>query len=495
MKVFSSLNIRKIEQNANDLGISYLTMMENAGEGAVKEILKRTQVVGKTVVIIAGGGNNGGDGYAVARLLENEGALVRLLKTDDPVTDTAKEMASRFKGLVIDVGDSSSYEVDILEADIIIDAIFGIGLTRDLSDKYLRIIEKINCSDAFKVSLDIPSGVFADSNKEKIAVKADLTTTFIARKPSSVLYPAALNYGECVTVDIDIPYSAFFGVEEIGEIVPPPFFTKRNPNTHKGSYGTLSLICGSFGMAGAAILSTKAGLRSGVGIARVTLPKNIYPIVAQSAPEAVYNVYNENHTEGEIIEKATLGAKAVVIGCGISTSKFSEKLVKKVLENYKGKLIIDADGLNVISSDIECIKRSGADIILTPHPAEMARLCGVCVEDIENDRIGFAKKLSKTLGCTVVLKGSITVVSGKGKIYFNTTGNAGMATGGSGDVLAGIMGGMACLFEDAINIAVSSVYVHGMAGDMASEKYGEISALPTDTIFFLPEVYKTLGEI
>jgi NAD(P)H-hydrate epimerase len=206
-------------------------------------------------------------------------------------------------------------------------------------------------------------------------------------------------------------------------------------------------------------------------------------------------VYDETDDLNLIVKNALSGARSAVIGCGIGTDDFSKKMVKAVLENYKGKLIIDADGLNSIRSDIECIKRSGADIILTPHPAEMARLCGVTVEKIENDRIGYAKNLSESLGCTVVLKGNITVVAGKGKVYFNTNGNAGMAKGGSGDVLAGIMGGLACNLEDTVDIAVSSVYIHGAAGDMASEKFSEISSLPTDIIDCLPEVYKTLGEI
>ena len=490
MKVFSSLNVRKIEQNAFNSGVSFSAMMENAGTGAVKEILKRMNVVGKNVAIVAGGGNNGGDGYVVARLLENEGAFVRVLKTDEPLSDTAKEMAARFFGEVID------FEISYLyEADIIVDAIFGIGLTRALNEKYTEIIKAINASNAVKISLDIPSGVFADSNKAEIAVKADLTTTFIARKPSSVLHPAALFYGECVTVDIGVPLNAFKEVEQVGEIIPAPFFEKRSPSTHKGSFGTLSLICGSFGMAGAAVLSAKAALRSGVGLAKVTVPESIYPIVTLSVPEAVCNVYKETDNPKEIIEKALKGARAIVIGCGLGVSEFSKSLVKLVVENYKGKLIIDADGLNSLSCDIECIKRSGADIILTPHPAEMARLCGVDVATIESDRIGYAKNLAQHLNCTVVLKGNITVVASKGKVYFNTNGNAGMATGGSGDVLSGIMGGIACLFEDTTDIAVNSVYIHGAAGDMASEKYGEISALPTDTISFLPEVYKTLGEI
>jgi NAD(P)H-hydrate epimerase len=248
-------------------------------------------------------------------------------------------------------------------------------------------------------------------------------------------------------------------------------------------------------MAGAAVLSTKAALRSGVGLAKVTVPKSIYPIITSSANEAVCNVYDETFAPKTVAEKALIGARAVVIGCGLGVNEFSENLVKAVLESYKGKLIIDADGLNAICSDIECIKRSGADIILTPHPAEMARLCGVTVEKIENDRIGYAKNLSENLDCTVVLKGNITVVAGNGKVYFNTNGNAGMAKGGSGDVLAGIMGGIACTFDDAVDIAVSSVYIHGAAGDMASEKFSEISSLPTDIIDCLPEVYKTLGEI
>lgn len=490
MNVLNANDIRKIEKNAFESGISFLDMMENAGIGAVKEILKRYQVNGKNVVVVAGGGNNGGDGYAVARLLENEGAFVRIIKTDEPYSETAKEMASRFIGEVIDF--DASY---IYEADIIIDAIFGIGFSRCLDERYEEIIGSINGSSAVKISLDIPSGVFADSNQVKNAVKADLTVTFIARKPSSVLYPAAEFYGECVTVDIGIGLDAFNGIKKVGEIISAPVFKKRIRNTHKGTYGTVSLICGSYGMAGAAVLSAKAALRSGVGLAKITVPENIYPVITLSVPEAVCNVYTKNDAPKSIIGKAINGARAVVFGCGIGVTDFTKELLNQVLENYNGKLIIDADGLNIISTNIECIKHSGADIILTPHPAEMARLCGVSVESIENDRIGYAKTLAKTLDCTVVLKGNITVIASKEEVYFNINGNAGMATGGSGDVLSGIMGAVACNLTDAQDIAVSSVYIHGAAGDMATEKYGEISALPTDTIKFLPEVYKTLGEI
>lgn len=490
MKVYSASDIRKIEVAANKGGISFLSMMENAGAAAVKEILKRYNVSGKSVTVVAGGGNNGGDGYAVARLLENEGAFVRVLKIEEPSTDASKEMARRFMGQVTDFEASYLYETDI-----IIDAIFGIGLTRALSGRYIEIVKAVNGSSAAKISLDIPSGIFADDNKAFTAIRADLTVSFIARKISSVLYPAAAYYGECRVADIGTPAYAFEEIKEVGEIIPAPFFKKRNPNTHKGSFGTLSLICGSFGMAGAAVLSTKAALRSGVGLAKITVPESIYPVVTLSAPEAVCNVYKEGDDVDVIVQKALSGARAVVLGCGLGLSDLSLKLVKKVIESYKGKLIIDADGLNLISSNIECIKRSGADIIITPHPAEMARLCGTDVESIENDRLGYAGNLSEELSCTVVLKGNITVVASKGKIYFNTTGNAGMATGGSGDVLSGIMGGVACVLDDVTDIAVSGVYIHGAAGDMASEKYGEISALPTDTVSFLPEVYKALGEI
>lgn len=489
MMVLSSENIRLIEKKAFDSGISYLTMMENAALTAKNAIICRKDVVGKTVIVVAGGGNNGGDGYALARLLENEGAFVRVLALCEPATETAKAERDRFGGEVCEFDASYLYE-----ADIIVDAIFGIGLSREMTGEYARAAEAINASLAYTVSLDIPSGLFADKCKAGLCVNADLTVSFIANKICSVLYPSARFFGEVVLSDISLPHYLYEGVEAVGEIIPPPVFEKRERNTHKGSYGTLSLICGSYGMAGAALLSARAALRCGVGIARLNLPREIYSAVTGFVPEAVCKPYDTAGDMKVIANEAVSNADVVLIGCGLSCREYAESLLKEVVAQSGKQLIIDADGLNILSRNIECINGSKADIILTPHPGEMARLMGVGVADIEGDRIGYAKALSEKYGCTVILKGSITVVAGNGKVYFNTNGNPGMATGGSGDVLAGMVAAFCCTGMSSIDAAVTAVYLHGAAGDKASAVYGEISALPSDVINFLPELIKEFGE-
>lgn len=489
MKVLSAEKIREIEQRAYLSGISYVTMMENAAIAARDEIIKRVKVDGKKVAVVVGGGNNAGDGYAVASLLQKEGALVKVLKLADPSTDTAKIMCSRFSGEV------SEFEPAYLnEAEIIVDAIFGIGLSRPVSGRFESAIKEINKSSAYVVSLDIPSGLFCDSGEGDCSVKADLTVSFIAHKLCRVMYPAADNFGEAVLSEINIPKFLYDHIETEAEIISPPVFCKRKSNTHKGDYGTLSLVCGSYGMAGAALLSARCALRCGVGIARLVIPENIYCAVTGFVPEAVCKVYSLSDDMQDVAKAATEKADALLIGCGFSTKPYAVRLFEEISKSYTGRLIIDADGLNILSRNIECIKGSQAEIILTPHPGEMARLMGVTTGEIEKDRIGYAKALSSKYGCTVILKGSITVVVSSGKVYLNITGNPGMATGGSGDVLAGMVAAFACTGMSSADSAVTAVYLHGAAGDRAREKLGEISLLPSDIISFLPELFKEFGE-
>ena len=489
MRVLSAENIRKIEQKAFDSGISYLTMMENAATATVSAIVERVEVKGKNVVVVAGAGNNGGDGYAVARLLENEGAFVRVLSLFEPATETAKKQRERFGGQVCEFEPSYLYE-----ADIIVDAIFGIGLSRPLAGEGLQAVKTINSSSAYTVCIDIPSGLFADSGEEQICVKADLTVSFIAHKLCRVLHPAAENFGEVVLSDIGFNQSVYENVDAVGEIIPPPVISKRKNNTHKGSYGTLSLVCGSFGMAGAALLSTSAALRCGVGIARLIIPESIYPAVTGFVPEAVCKAYDIKGDMKAVAESAVEGASAILLGCGLSTEEYAVNLFEEIIKTYSGRLIIDADGLNILARNIECIKSSQADIILTPHPGEMARLMGVSVGEIEKDRIGYAKALSDKYCCTVILKGNITVVASGGRVYFNLTGNPGMAKGGSGDILAGMVAALSCTGMSSADSAVTAVYLHGAAGDRASLSLCETSMLPSDIISFLPELFKEFGE-
>ena len=487
MKVLTCENIRRVEENAASMGESYLEMMENAGLSVVEEICKRVSVQGKNIIVVCGGGNNGGDGYAVARLLENEGGCVKVIALSEPKTETSVAMKNRYNGEILSFDASYFYE-----ADIIVDAVFGIGFKGEPEGVYKEVLRAVNSSGAYKVSVDIPSGLIANSGEERLCIKADLTVTFIALKSCHLLFPARQYCGETVLRSIGISADAFKNTETVGEIIPPSVFEKRKNNTHKGSYGTAALIVGSYGMAGAAILSTKGCLKSGIGIAKAVLPESIYGIVTSAVPEAVCHIYKPEDKSDTVIENI-MSCDAVLIGCGLSKGDFQRKLLMEIIKRYDKKLIIDADGLNLLSGSIDCIKDSKADIILTPHPKEMARLCNVSAAEIEADRPEFAKNLAALLGCTVVLKGSVTLVADKnGKLYFNLTGNPGMATGGSGDVLAGIITAFAAQGMSCTEAAINGVYVHGKAGDKASEKTGEISLLPSDLIECLPEVYKEL---
>lgn len=489
IRVCKAESIRKAEEKAASCGISYSTMMENAGYATVTELCKRKDVKGKSVFVICGSGNNGGDGYVVARLLNEKGAFCRVFSVDEPSSHTAQLAKKLYTGDCILKNDKSIYE-----ADIIVDALFGTGLKRRLEGKYQDIVNAINTSSAYTVSVDIPSGLFADSGEETTAVKADLTVTFMAYKTCHLVYPARSFCGDIVMSNIGINDTAFEDIDIIGRVIEPPVFKKRESNTHKGTYGTAALIVGSYGMAGAAILALKGCLKSGVGIAKAYIPDSIYPMVTVSAPEAVCNVYKEHTDAKDICHKAFL-SDALLIGCGLNIGDKQRQMLSYVIESYDKKLLIDADGINMLAEGIECIKHSAADIVLTPHSAEMARLCKVTTKKIEENRIFYAKTLAKELRCTVVLKGSVTVVSSKdGEVYFNVTGNPSMAKGGSGDTLSGIIVSLMAQGMDPFKASLCGVYVHGLAGDMARDKKGEISALPTDLIENLPEVFKKLGE-
>lgn len=488
MMVCTVENVRKTEENAAKAGMSYFSMMENAGKSVAEEILKRKEVNGKKVLVLCGGGNNGGDGYVVARLLEEKGAFCKVMAFAEPQSEAAKFARKLYIG---DFTDKSLEE--IYEADIIVDAVFGTGLKRKAEGEYAEIIKAVNRSKAYTASVDIPSGLFADSGEENLCVNADLTVTFIAYKTCHLMFPARNYCGEIVLSAIGVPPSAFEGIDIIGKVIEPPVLKKRQSDTHKGSYGTACLVVGSYGMAGAAILSLKGCIKSGVGIAKATVPEEIYPIITVGVPEAVCNVYGRENIK-TACDKA-MDCDALLMGCGLSKDETQREIFSYIIKNFKKKLIIDADGINLLSENIECIKHSEADIVLTPHPLEMARLCKTEVANINKNRIFYAKKLSSELSCTVVLKGAVTVVCDKdGQVYFNVTGNPSMAKGGSGDVLAGIIVSFAAQGYSCEEAARMGVCIHGLAGDVSRDKNGEISALPSELIDSLSEVFKKLGE-
>ena len=487
-KVLTVLNVKNAENRyAKNIG-SLFDLMQKAGKECADKINSVLPVKGKNVTVIVGEGNNGGDGFIAASRLLSLGASVTVVALGQPKTESAKAAALDYDGKVI------AYTQGVFDtADILVDAVYGIGFHGQLKSEIVEIFDSFNKSKAFKVSIDIPSGLCADSGEENpSSIKADLTIALICYKPCHLLFPAAEHCGKTVLCDLDFPDELFLKDEILGEIIPQPVFTKRLRNTHKGSYGKSFAVTGSLGMAGAAILSLKATIKSGVGIAGIGLDKSIYSPVTSAVPEAVCTILDGDETA---VVKPIETADAVLIGCGLSKSEFASKLLKTTLETAKKTLIIDADGLNLLSDCIEWIKQTESALILTPHPTEMARLCGVTTTQIEADRIGYARDFAKKYNCVLVLKGAVTIVaSPKGEIYFNLTGNAGMATGGSGDMLSGIILSLSAQGYSPIEAAKTAVYIHGAAGDIAAKKVGEISLMVSDMIDVLPDLFIKFGE-
>lgn len=274
----------------------------------------------------------------------------------------------------------------------------------------------------------------------------------------------------------------------------------RPDNANKGTMGTLLSICGSFGMAGAAILAGKSALRCGVGLVKLAIPKSIYPIAAGSILESVFLPLSET-SDGKIsrtnIPRLLLEAKkstAVLLGCGLSVCDDTKALVKSFVENCTAPMVLDADALNCIADNPGILKKRKSDIIITPHPGEMGRLCGITAKEVNADRVDVALSFAKKYGVITVLKGSGTVIaSPNGQALLNTTGNSGMATGGSGDVLAGMTAGLLAQGKSAFDCAAAAVYLHGLAGDFAAEKLGKISMLPSDIIDYIAQAFKSSG--
>ncbi len=480
MQVLTKTLIKESEENAVSSGVfSYRELMYNAGVKASKVICDITPITNKRIAVVCGNGNNGGDGFVIARrLYELGGDVAVTTPLGLPTTEDAKYYYNLLPAEII------KPEVQYNDYDIIIDAIFGIGLNRATSEEICSVFESINKASAIKISVDIPSGVECDSGTVFTkAVASDYTITFIALKPCFLLPDGSDYCGEVTVADI--------GVEPVGfeySIIEKPLFKKRKHNSHKGNYGTALIVCGSYGMAGAAILATKAALRSGLGIAKCIIPETIYAPFTASVPEAVCvpvkQAVNSNTVSSDIdILHSIEGCKAILFGCGSGKSEDSEKILTELICNSEIPLVIDADGINLLSERIELLKKAKAPIIITPHPGEMARLCEKSVEEIERNRVKLAREVACEYGCTVVLKGANTIVAEQnGNISFNVTGNPGMAKGGSGDVLAGIMVSLIAQGFNTVNAAKAAVYIHGEAGDKAAKRKGERAMLPSDII-------------
>ena len=478
MTVLNKASVKEAEKKAVKSGIfSFTELMGIAGKAAAQKIMMAYDIKGKKIAVVCGKGNNGGDGFVCADTLRKEATVDVIIPFGEPETDDARHYFNALSG----VGVLSTLKGDY---DIVIDALFGIGLNRPLSCDAVALIEKINSMNCIKIAIDIPSGVEADSGAVMgAAVMADMTVTFIALKPCFLLPEGSDYCGKVEVADIGVkPHKADY------YLIEKPNFTDRRHNAHKGDFGTALMICGSYGMCGAAIFAARGALRSGVGILKAVICDSIYSPFTAAVPEAVCIPVKTGESgtadsdDNRIYEHIS-SSKALLIGCGMGNNEDTLKILEKIIKKADCPIVIDADGINALCQCINIIREAKKEIILTPHPGEMARLCGVTTAEVEKDRIYYASKTAKDLNVILVLKGANTIVAlPDGKIFFNTTGNPGMATGGSGDVLAGITvsllaQGITC--EEAVK---SAVYIHGAAGDLAAKQFGEMGMLPSDII-------------
>ncbi len=514
MKVLTAKQMQNIDRQAiEEIGIIGPILMENAGREIAEAIKTRfPRIEEKNVMIIAGKGNNGGDGFVVARHLFNCGARVRIIllaEKQDLEGDAGLNcgIAGKMGIEIMEVTTPAQWQAqrDMIEnADIVVDAIFGTGLTKPAGGRYAGIIEDINTLHAFKVAVDIPSGLAAD--RFQIigpAVKADLTVTMAAAKIAHVFPPSEDYAGELVIADISTPPFLFddasLRLTMVEEDMLLPYFSKRNKSAHKGTYGHLFILSGSLGKTGAAAMSGKAALKMGAGLVTVGTPKSCVPIVARSMDELMTEPLPET-PEWTLAERGldkilTLlqGMDAVMIGPGLSTQESTSRLIRKLLPRLEIPMILDADSLNIIAEEIDILNKLKAPAVLTPHPGEFARLIHCDTKEIVENKIKLVPEFARNHGVYVVLKGYRTLISDpEGHLFINPTGNPGMATGGSGDVLSGMLGAMIVQEDHLCDAVIAGVYVHGLSGDIAAERFGEKSLLAGDIISCLPEAVRKL---
>lgn len=473
-------------------GVPSLVLMERAALSVVDEVITRVHSHA-SVLIVCGSGNNGGDGIAIGRLLYLKGYKVKICfvgSESSASEETAAQIAIAKKYNV-----PFCTELPHDNYDVLIDSIFGIGLCREIQGKYKAIIEHMNDMSGLKIAVDISSGIHGDSGKIMgIAFQADVTVTFAFAKIGHLLYPGASYTGELCVKEIGIDEYGFLGnypkifLPEKTELLKIP---ARPDHSNKGTFGKVLVIAGTVNMAGAACFSAKAAYRTGAGLVRVLTHESNRVILQSLVPEAVLTTYEEKDSDLRVVKECLEWASVIVLGPGIGQSTFSKVLVETVLSHASVPCIIDADGLNLIARERYDLSKCTCDLILTPHLGEMARLIKSDTSAIAEDLIFAASNYAKQSGKVVVLKDARTVTAvPNGEIYINCSGNSGMATAGSGDVLTGIIAGLLCQGCSIAQSAYTGVYLHGLAGDFMSQKLCRESLMASDIIEGITMVLK-----
>lgn len=510
MRLLSCEEMKQVEQYTSKFGLSYQRMMENAGAACtrnIRSIIERESSMKKSVVVVCGKGNNGGDGFVIARKLSENGYNVCIvLATGYPSSEEAVYMYKMAVDLSISTvwydADKQKAVSTIRNTEVIIDAVFGFSFYGAVKTDLFELFSAMNNATGIKFSVDIPSGVYCNSGYcDPNCFIADYTIAISSLKPAHIIHPACDCCGDIIVASIGIPEESFKFVNnsmftlsktEVGHLLPA-----RKAVSHKGDFGHLLSICGSRRMPGAAYLAAKAALRSGVGLVTAAFPKSIYSIMANKLNEALLWPLDENENGSlsknaipELLENLDKYS-AIVIGCGLTQDEGIKEIVEAVIKNSKVPVIIDADAINVISDNLEILKEASCPLILTPHPKEMSRLIKMPTDIIQSDRIKWAKETADAENVCLVLKGSNTVVAHfeNPRVYINASGNSGLSKGGSGDVLAGIIGAFCAQGMNTERAATSAVYIHGHCADLASDRLSQMGMLPTDVIDELARVF------
>ncbi len=495
MKACLTKEMREIDKKAEELGgIPGIVLMENAGLAVVTR-LKEIGLLKKRVAIFCGKGNNAGDGFVIARHLLNMGieTSVYLVSGSDFSGDALinYEILSKMGGDISEILDEDSLKYKVMSYDIVVDAIFGTGIRGEITGIARNVIEEINKHGKFVISVDIPSGVMGDDGRiAGVAVKADMTVTFGAYKIGMLLYPGADYTGMVYVENISIPgyIMEHIKLNVIDDDLIKKLMPKRYDNSHKGNYGKVLIVGGSKGMTGAPTMAAEAALKCGVGLVTVGVPQSLNNILEVKLCEAMTMPLSDNN--GEISEdsvdailKKMEQSDALVFGPGIARSPAVGEILKKILSSSKIPVVVDADGLYALAKDMDMISNCGCDLIFTPHEMEFARLTGLSPEEVQNSRLKLSEQFSAEYGVTLILKGAKTIVTApEGVQYINITGNNGMATAGSGDVLAGMVGAFLARGAQGYEAAVLASYLHGLAGDRAAEDLGKNAMTATDII-------------
>jgi NAD(P)H-hydrate epimerase len=480
--------------------VSSIDLMERAA-AACTGWLEKQHLLEYSFAIFCGKGNNGGDGLAIARMLAEKkcNVSVYILEFGQKGTNDFLTNLQRIHGLPIPIHyiQSALHFPVFKKNEIIIDALFGSGLNRPLEAVTAQLVEHINHAECPVIAIDIPSGLSADrSSKGHIAVKAQYTLTFQCIKPAFLVAENGAFIGSPVILDIGLDqhyYQSLVTADEmIDHLIIRSIYKPRNRFAHKGVFGHALLLAGSYGKMGAAVLAARACLRSGAGLLTCHIPSCGYAVLQTALPEAMvmtdFNSSFITKTEADLTRFTAIG-----IGPGMGTASETKMLLRELLDAFRGPLVLDADALNCLALQKDFLSLLPAGTILTPHPKEFDRLFGACENDF--DRIAVAKQKAAEHQVIIVLKGHHTFIATPDKKgYFNNTGNPGMATGGSGDVLTGIITGLLAQQYSPVEAAILAVYLHGLAGDFAAKKYSEEAMLAGDIIEFLGDAFKNCRE-